>query len=173
MTNTRGLLTNLALVCSLALFALIVFLWLRSTVSHDRQIEYGENTNGMWQVWAWESHKGRMSFAWGHLPPGHAATAWPAGLPSMEWPRGAGEVGLLPKYLRYQEGGSPAVVHLVVWHDAWLVALTLAFPLYFAVGRYRKLLVYEGCCAKCGYDLLATPNRCPECGTVPEVPSDW
>jgi len=47
-----------------------------------------------------------------------------------------------------------------------LLALFLTPPTVFAVGVVRRRRDPHGFCRNCGYDLRATPERCPECGTV-------
>jgi len=52
------------------------------------------------------------------------------------------------------------------WRGEWTVPhwfVMLATGLLPFI-RWRSGRVPSGCCRRCGYDLRATPDRCPECG---------
>ena len=56
-----------------------------------------------------------------------------------------------------------------VWGPTWALAVVFAALPAGRVVRWgwRRRRRRAGLCAACGYDLRATPERCPECGGVP------
>ena len=79
------------------------------------------------------------------------------------------------EYPMLYRGPSPAGPHSRYWYlivPHWfLVICAVMLPVSWLVTRYRRHRRTElrpGYCV-CGYDLRATLDRCPECGTVPTV----
>jgi hypothetical protein len=70
-------------------------------------------------------------------------------------------------------GEAPIPFRTVVVPHAWVLLLSIALPALFAgraaQRRRRQKRAARGLCAACGYDLRATPGRCPECSAVPQA----
>jgi hypothetical protein len=64
----------------------------------------------------------------------------------------------------------PEAGHVVALPNWLLVVITAVLPGWY-LRQQAKLADRRrrtGLCTKCGYDLRATPDRCPECGRVPD-----
>jgi hypothetical protein len=103
----------------------------------------------------WKGHGIRSGFMWSRRTSGWNWT-------SLSGTEGGHWLAKNPPTTRleYFEVGAPT----------WLVLLITGVPpLWYFLGPYRRLRIRRyrikhGLCLACGYDLRATPVRCPECG---------
>ena len=167
---------NIVIVISVLLCAATVAVWVRSYSVSD-QLRKGVGS----YLFRVASYRGVVLLQYDSLDPGSglarlfSALQWDTnpipqeagyiengdGLDSVAW-RKAGWIGFGVSVEPFVEG----VEHVLVI-PFWFVALLMLSPLGHLTRQHlRGRRRLEGsCCQKCGYDLRASKDRCPECGT--------
>src|ERR1039458_6083331 len=70
-------------------------------------------------------------------------------------------------YVKLQAMPLERVTWAIIWPYWSMILITLIVPTAWLIGwRKKRKRREQGHCPKCGYDLRATPDQCPECGTV-------
>ena len=165
----KRLLRNLVHLSAPLLVAAVALLWWRSFTTSDL-VAYQPGTE-VYSLW---SERGEVCFrqvraSFASLEPWrHESTAvdqWNRYVPPVSekrWDTG----------FWWEKGNAPGrgqpYFALVVPYGAVLAASCV--PTVFVLAGYlrRRRRMGEGYCAECGYDLRATPGRCPECGAEGE-----
>ena len=166
---TRRLLNVLTAVSLLACVAVAV-LWVRSYQWRDG-VSFGAH-------WSAFTRYGRLVLwaDFNDIPHGAAARPLVRGIHRRQSDRGTnlmdrpdyGFAGFGFKRHGWADQPKPTRMFVV---PMWFVASATALPpALWLLGVYRRRAAAarraSGRCAACGYDLRATPGRCPECGAV-------
>jgi len=172
-------LATLAVAVSLMLCVLTVGLWVRSywvwdqlvcTLRLQQQPKLIKRTE-------LNSNRGSLRLSrqsiglWSRQPnlPPVGRSQWQLASTASYGDSNAGITGFMCRIDRTEafESGLPRNFAIVL--PLWIPALAFgAFPVALASRRlHSRIKKRARACAGCGYDLRATPERCPECGAAP------
>jgi hypothetical protein len=123
-----------------------------------------------WDAWEFATSRGCLYVGYDSSPPMQRweFETWPVG-PDFKWDQSRGVAG-------FRWGGLPDGPRST-WRTGWvglhLSYVALLTALLPAVALRRRLRAARrdrvGRCTRCGYDLRATPDRCPECDTAKAI----
>jgi hypothetical protein len=171
---------NLAVAVSLVLCAASLTLWVRSYVRMD-----GVCHIGRWHIHNFTSLRGRLFIQWGWSTENQLASLsgrYVGGGFFRETASSGAQLAVEPMSHGWRLGGfdyfswhvnrrntagNPAAgewVFIIPWWFVVAVTGTLAGG-GIVKARWRARRERLGQCLTCGYDLRATSDRCPECGT--------
>ena len=151
-----------------------LLLWVRSYARFDSVFLFHGG-----RAWSVDSHNGTLAFVTLWTRYGSVASRWEIGhaaTPGISYedvsPRwkvfGFKRVRMV--FVMERGDTRPDMVLNAYCAPVWLLCGAGMAPVLAALLRRRIAARHDGLCPRCGYDLRATPERCPECGAAVNKP---
>jgi len=158
-TSPRCTVSRLVIVISLLLTLAAGVVWVRSYWVLDTLFYERHGTRPTLHVGG-----GRIAFDYWHVYPEDLGWRYARQFDHVSYPPAP---TLYPTVRYVQPSPLSNIRHWRATMPLWLLCLFCSLPLWLQARRWflRRRRQSHNLCVRCGYDLRATPERCPECGT--------